>query len=828
MSFSGCSSVTLGGLEGAAGSAEDISLRNSSGQPVTLSIGNNNANSTFSGGLVGLGGIVKIGSGSLVLAGMNAYAGATAVNNGSLQLNNPLATISGSVAAGAELAVQSGNGTTGWSAAQLGSLVSPGNFTWGANSVLGIDTTNGDFNYGGNIAGQMGLVKLGSNMLTLTGANSYSGSTTINGGVLAMSNIPNSTPGSILINSGGALSVSGPYTNVTNWLNSGLINQSSAGALALAGASNEAVSMGSYSSLSLGAVSAGATFSGSLAPAGNTYRLGGGGALTVSTALTGGNSLVVNGDVNLTGNNSYSGNTTINAGMLAMAYLPNNTASSILINSGGALSVSSGPHTNVTDWLNSGLISTSSSGALALTGQSNEAINFSGYNGLSLGAAPGGATFGGTITQGNNGYIFGGGGGPLTVTMTNIPYVALTFVGGMINWDATLYPGGPLGPPGGWAPIHVNAGTLDAMTPSSLPVQSYGNSNVLYVASGAVLAVQAQTANTPNGWASADINAFFNTSPGMNIFVPGSAFGVDVVSGGTFTQTGSFPYNSGVGLVKMGGGTMLLNGTTYAATTTISAGALQLGDGSTNGSLDGGAGLGTGLIVNNAALVFANPSAQTYSGNISGSGNLTKTSNGLLTLAGDNAYAGGTTINAGTLQVGSAAALGWTNGSLAVNSGALDVNGNNVTVGALLRSRHDRQQLPRRLLHALCRRRRRQRRLQRRDPEHHRHGRLDEDRRRQAGPGRRERLQRPDDDLRGNAGARRHRKRRRKLADDDGLEHRLRRGARSGRELADGGQPQRRGRGDHREQSRPSLPYVHLEFDRKSDVRGDDVRREYR
>ena len=169
---------------------------------MTLSIGNNNANSTFSGGLVGSGGIVKIGSGALVLAGNNAYAGATAVNNGALQLNNPLATISGGVAAGAELVVQSGNGATGWSAAQLGSLLSPSNFTWGANSVLGIDTTNGNFSYGGGIAGQMGLVKLGSNMLTLTGANSYSGSTTINGGVLAMSNAPNSAPGSILINSG--------------------------------------------------------------------------------------------------------------------------------------------------------------------------------------------------------------------------------------------------------------------------------------------------------------------------------------------------------------------------------------------------------------------------------------------------------------------------------------------------------------------------------------------------------------------------------------------------------------------------------------------------
>ena len=143
--FGTCSTVTLGGLEGDTSSAQAISLRNSNGQPVTLSIGNNNANSTFSGGLVGSGGIVKIGTGALLLAGNNAYAGATAVTSGTLQINNPLATISGSVATGTELVVQSGNGVTGWSAAQVGSLLTPSNFTWGANSVLGIDTTNGNF-----------------------------------------------------------------------------------------------------------------------------------------------------------------------------------------------------------------------------------------------------------------------------------------------------------------------------------------------------------------------------------------------------------------------------------------------------------------------------------------------------------------------------------------------------------------------------------------------------------------------------------------------------------------------------------------------------------
>jgi autotransporter-associated beta strand protein len=421
----------------------------------------------------------------------------------------------------------------------------------------------------------------------------------------------------------------------------------------------------------LGAVPAGAAYSGALTPANNTYRLGGGGgALTVSTALNGGNSLVVNGNVNLTGNISYSGSTTINAGLLAMSNAPNSTANSILVNAGGALSMS-GPYGSVTGWLNSGLINTSSSGALALPAGSNnsESINLGSYGGLSLGAAPGGATFSGSINQGSNGVMLGGGGGPLTLT-TAFGNDTVTIVSGMVIFTAndTSY-----------NPTYVNGGTLEATTPSALPTQWFGNTNGIWVASGAVLAVQAQTAHAPNGWASADINTLFNNSPGLTQFVPGSSLGIDVVSGDTFTQTGNFPYGSGVGLVKFGPGTLLLSNTTYAATTTISAGTLQLGDGSgNNGSLDGGAGPGTGLIVNNAALVFANPSAQTYSGNISGTGALTKTSTGRLTLTGDNTLGGATNVSSGALEMDGRLATGVMNitgsGQLA-GSGTITLTG---------------------------------------------------------------------------------------------------------------------------------------------------------
>ena len=52
-------------------------------------------------------------------------------------------------------------------------------------------------------------------------------------------------------------------------------------------------------------------------------------------------------------------------------------------------------------------------------------------------------------------------------------------------------------------------------------------------------------------------------------------------------------------------------------------------------------------------------------------------------LLGDNSYAGGTTVSAGTLQMGSGSALGSNTTGLTVNGGVLDLNGNSLGVGVL-------------------------------------------------------------------------------------------------------------------------------------------------
>lgn len=155
----------------------------------------NIAQSLLDGG--GGGGLTKSGSGTLGLSGTNTYTGGSTVNEGALSFLT-LASLPATGAASAAASATIGLGVLAGNAAyfqstDLDTLFSTGtlgNITVGATSNVGIDTTAGNFTYASAIgATTRGLVKLGANTLTLTGANSYTGPTTVSGsGVLLVQN----------------------------------------------------------------------------------------------------------------------------------------------------------------------------------------------------------------------------------------------------------------------------------------------------------------------------------------------------------------------------------------------------------------------------------------------------------------------------------------------------------------------------------------------------------------------------------------------------------------------------------------------------------------
>jgi autotransporter-associated beta strand protein len=136
--------------------------------------------------------------------------------------------------------------------------------------------------------------------------------------------------------------------------------------------------------------------------------------------------------------------------------------------------------------------------------------------------------------------------------------------------------------------------------------------------------------------------------------------------GGNFTGI-IVDHTTGTGTVavtKNGAGTQVLAGVnTYSGITTIAAGTLQLGNGTTDGVISN-----SSNITNSAALVYDIAGAESYSGIISGTGSVTMTGAGMQTLSGSNTYTGPTTVKSGTVNVLVAGAL---NGStiLDVQSG---------------------------------------------------------------------------------------------------------------------------------------------------------------
>lgn len=266
----------------------------------TWSVGALNANTDFSGNISGTTAmLVKIGTGTQTLSGANAYTGFTIVSNGVLQIGN------------------------GGSAGSVASTVVF--LTNSSASTLSFNRSDAALNFTNVITGLGSVQQNGSGTIFLSGpaggagANNYSGGTVLNNGILKIAT--------------GALGTGGmAFTNnaTLQWASGNTVDLSS-------------------QTITIGSGGGTLDVNGNTVSVANPIGNSGNGELTVKSTLA-------NGVLNLQGNNTYTGGTTVSSGILRV----NNTSGSgtgsgsVMVASGATFG-GNGTSTGLVDIQNGGI-----------------------------------------------------------------------------------------------------------------------------------------------------------------------------------------------------------------------------------------------------------------------------------------------------------------------------------------------------------------------------------------------------------------------------------------------------------------------------------------
>ncbi|MHA3029388.1 fibronectin-binding autotransporter adhesin ShdA [Salmonella enterica] len=380
---------------------------------------------------------------------------------------------------------------------------------------------------------------------------------------------------------------------------------------------------------------------------------------TLDNNVTGGGQIVKSGsdDLIVTGDNNYSGGTTITGGTLTADHA--DSLGSGDIDNSGVLKVGEGDLENTL----------SGSGSLVKTGTGE--LTLSGGNDYS-----GGTTItGGTLTADHadslgsgdidNSGVLKVGEGDLENTLSGSGSLVKTGTGELTLSGDNTYSGGTT----------ITGGTLTADHADSLGSGDIDNSGVLKVGEGELkntLSGSGSLVKTGTGELTLSGD---NTYSGGTTISDGTLIAdhADSLGSGDIDNSGVLKVGEGElkntlfgsgSLVKTGTGVLTLSGdNTYSGGTTISDGTLIA---------DHADSLGSGDIDNSGVLKVGEGELKNT---LSGSGSLVKTGTGELTLSGDNkTYSGDTTIADGTLIAANVNALG--SGNID-NSGTLmlDANG---------------------------------------------------------------------------------------------------------------------------------------------------------
>lgn len=659
-SFNTSRSTTLGGAGTGSGGTFEVAA----GQTLDY---------TSSSVISGTGSLIKTGAGTLFLEGTCSFTGGIYMQAGTLAANSQEAL--GAVPTqgssnyglhlydGATFQIQMGSWATYRQLELMGNLV-------GSGGLAKVDVT-GSFTHqrDGLVTGTGKLDAVGTGTLILTAANTYSGGTIVENGVLQVNNSSGSATGSgaVTVRNNGALSgmptAQGIYAGITGAVAATVEIQGTGRLLA-----------GSGGTLALGGLT---LDTGSL----STFQLG---ALT-STPI-----------VNITGNNGF--------------VLPTSGLGTIDITNTGSMGVGT---YHLFDYAGTAF-TTEYFGKLAL------ADPHAGLFNISLANNTGNTSIDLDVTAIMQQWKKGG-------TDTNWSSTANWWTGAVPDGagaDALFIDNN------GYAGFGTNETvTLD----SSRTVGSISFNNATTAFTIHAPGAQTLTMDEPGGTGSIQIFSAPNTAHAnnvidapiilahdLNIGIAAGDYGLDLSGplsgvGRNLTKSGDGPLtlsgaaaNTYSGLTEVAAGTLNLNKTTgvnatgagglridYGATVALLAsnqiddaagvtvdGTWALGTFSeTIASLAGGGALTTGT---GSVLTLAGDTDSIFLGVISGGGTIAKSGTGTLTLNGINTYSGGTSIHGGIVQVGAAHNLGDSAAPVTFDGGTLFFSGSFTSARSLL------------------------------------------------------------------------------------------------------------------------------------------------
>jgi fibronectin-binding autotransporter adhesin len=608
-------------------------------------------------------GTVDVLAGTTIFTADSTYTGNTTINGGTLQLGN--------------------GGTSG----SIGTDVND-------NGVLAFNRSD-DMTFVNAINGSGSVTQLGTDNLTLSNTNTYSGGTTITAGKLTGTT---SSFGSGAINDNAALvlsqSTNGTFANAIS--GSGSLTVNGAAVITLSGINSysggttisSGALIGDSNSLQ-GAIADNMAltfnqgfdgiFSGVLSGAGTLSKTGTGtlslsadsSAFTGATNVSAGTLLVdgkLGGNVDVTttigGQGTLSGNATIeNGGVLA----PGDQGSIGTLSVGGNLLMQQGSTYNM---------DVGAAGVPLGTVGSSDSVSVTGnltLNGVTLNVDNAGSMgpgiyrifdYSGALSESNGGITLGNipAGDTLsiqTLTADNqinlVNATSLTIGFWNANGQASSTQAG--GGSGIWSVTAQDWSTSNGSINSAMTPQP--GFAVFGGAPGTVTLDNSAGAVSTTGMQFAS-NGYLMTGDTLTLVANAGAapiirVGDGSVNGASYSAEIDNVLAGTAGLDKTDYGTLILAGNnTYTGGTTVGGGTLQIGNGGTTGSV-------LGDVVDNGVLAFDRSDAVNFCGTISGNGSVTQIGTGTLTLTGADTYTGVTTISSGTLVLSG-------NGSIAASS----------------------------------------------------------------------------------------------------------------------------------------------------------------